>query len=68
MRRERPEQWAFFAPYWASLPGPGGVSSKYLISNEQVELMQIAEMVRRCLISLMPLSLHASGHESCACS
>jgi hypothetical protein len=55
MRRERPEQWAFFAPYWASLPGPGSVSSKYLISDEQVELMQVAGMVRSSSLPFISL-------------
>jgi hypothetical protein len=45
MRQERPERWAFFAPYWASLPAPGGLSSKYVFEEEHAQLLQDAELV-----------------------
>ena len=47
MRQERPERWAFFAPYWARLPPPGSLSSKYVFEEEHAQLLQDAELVRR---------------------
>ena len=61
MRHERPEEWAFFAPYWASLPTQGGVGSKYVFREEHEPLLQDTQVVSCC--AGQPRPVPAPAHD-----